>query len=492
MKDDSWNRGGQMAQRRNAISARHGWLLAIVPALMLGVLLWREVWDVDIFWQLKLGEMILADRAPVSQEPFAVTHLGEPLNAVAWLGQAAFAAVRQAWGWTGLRVFDALCWCGGFWAVAAACRRSGARAMPLSLALLLAFGAALPAASIRPQSFGALCFGLLLALLKLELRAWQTVMLGTILLVAWQNLHPSVSIGIVALAAHAMAGWAVWLRDKTQPRPLAATMLVPIAALSVFATPDGVGILAVSARNAQASIAVGASEWLPLWIEANRENAVPILLVTLVAAFAAWRDRRAVSWPDLAVMLALLVLMISAYRFVLFWAVATIPVIAGRGRTPEKFGRASWLPVLGVVAVAVLAPAIRPTRFSDNLPMTAVARLAQTDAAGTIITEPEFAGVLIDAGYPRWRVSLDGRYYRYTDEEWQRYGAMLDGSYRLRAIERLYRPAAFVLRPSHSVALSNELDRPNSGWRRIYRDDGAAVWLPRRVSPRVIPAPTRR
>ncbi|WP_159866071.1 hypothetical protein [Novosphingobium sp. 9U] len=459
-----------------------GWLLALVPAACLCVLLLRPVWDVDIFWQLKLGELILAKGGPVHSEPFAVTHLGQALPSVAWLGQAVFAWVRQLGGWTGLRLFDALCWCGGFWAVAAVCRRSGARAGGVALALALSFLAALPAASIRPQTFGALCFGLLLALLKLQLRTWQTLALGTGLLLVWQNLHPSVSIGALALAAHAAGGWTAWLRqpssqDRSAP-PWSSTWLTPIALATMFATPDGLAILAVSARNAQASIAVGASEWLPLWTPANFSNAVPVLVLTLVALRLAWRNKERVIWSDLAVMLALLAATVTAYRFVLFWAIATIPLVAMRAARRDAPRPQRWAALLGVALVSVLTPLIRPTHFSDNLPLAAVARLQAAHVRGTIFTEPEFGGVLIDAGYPRWRVTLDGRYYRYTDGEWSRYGDVLAGTYTLRQIERRYRPAAFLLRPSHTTALCNALDRPGSGWRRIWRDDGAAVWVP--------------
>src|SRR3546814_5999997 len=58
------------------------WLLALVPAAMLLSLLLRRVWDVDIFWQLKLGELILARHGPVRTEPFSALHLGEPLTTI--------------------------------------------------------------------------------------------------------------------------------------------------------------------------------------------------------------------------------------------------------------------------------------------------------------------------------------------------------------------------------------------------------------------------
>src|ERR1700760_5200201 len=66
-------------------------LLALVPAALLLVLLRRPVWDPDIFWQLKLGELILGSGGPLASEPFAALHIGEPLPAVAWAGQGGIA-----------------------------------------------------------------------------------------------------------------------------------------------------------------------------------------------------------------------------------------------------------------------------------------------------------------------------------------------------------------------------------------------------------------
>jgi len=454
---------------------------ALVPAAMLCLLLLRPVWDVDIFWQLKLGELILANGGPILREPFAAAHLGEPLPAVAWAGQALFAAARQAGGWTGLRLVDALCWCGGFWAVAAACRRRGSSAGATAVALGLGFIAALATASIRPQSFAALAFGCLLALLKLKLRPWITIALALPLLVAWQNLHPSVSLAAIVLAAQAAGGWAAWARDRTRARPWAPTLLIPAAIAAMFATPDGFAILAISARNAQASMAVGASEWLPLWLPANWNNAVSVLVVALLSLGLVRRHFARVEWGDLAAMLMLLAMTALAYRFVLFWAIATVPVIAtaATANVAQWNARPLWGAPLAVALVAAVTPFVKPTHFSENLPMAAAAKLAETRLAGTVFTEPEFGGIAIDTGYPRWRVSYDGRYYRYTDEEWARYGDILAGNYRLRAIERRYRPVAFLLRPSHSTALSAELDRRGSGWRRIWQDEGSAVWTRR-------------
>lgn len=455
------------------------WCLVLAPAVILAGLLMRSVWDVDIFWQLKLGEMILARHGPIVSEPFAASHLGEPLPAVAWLAQAVMAGVRLLGGWNALRVFDALCWMGGFCAVAVACRWKGAAPWAVLLALLVCVIASLMTASIRPQSFASLCFGLLLALLRLELRPLSTVALAAPLLVLWQNLHPSVGVACVALAASAAAGWYGWWREKGQPTPLTITALLVVAAAAMFATPDGFSVLAVSARNAQASMAIGASEWLPVWSKANWLNSLPILCVAAVAVrFAAHHPQR-VKLSEVAVALALFVMTAMTIRLVLFWAIALLPVVARAASEPVP-GRMSiprWTAPAALLAAALVSPIVRPTHFDETLPMAAIERLKQERVRGVIYADFPYGGPLIDASYPAWLVAYDGRYYRYTPEEWQFNGGVEAGKLGLSDILRKWRVAAFLLKVSHNTPLAAELANA-ARWRRIWDRDGIVVYVP--------------
>lgn len=461
------------------------WLLAFVPSAMLLALLLRRVWDVDIFWQLKLGELILARHGPIRTEPFAALHLGEPLSSISWLGQAVMAEVRLLGGWGLLRVFDALCWLGGFWAPAAACHKRGAPLRAVMLALALAFFAALPTASIRPQSFAVLCFGLLLALQHLKLRPLATIALGGALLVLWQNLHPSVSVGIVAMTALAVPGWLHRLRGRTAAVPWMPTVLALIGCAAVFATPDGASVLEVSARNAEASMAIGASEWLPLWIPANHVNAIPIVGVALLAARLVLRHRKRFDAGELAVALVLLVMTLTAYRFVLFWAVSMVPVIARAAASPQAPGEREFLPrgaiVVPVLLVAALGPLLLPTRFVPSIPLAAIDRLKREHLHGTVYGDFPFGGAIIDGGYPAWRVAYDGRYYRYSSDEWKYNGGIENGYVPLVDIVRKWRPVAFVLNASHNAPIAGELARSRN-WQRIYTRDGMVVYVRRRQS----------
>jgi hypothetical protein len=462
-------------------TARLHLLLALVPAAMLLVLLRRQVWDVDIFWQLKLGELILDRGGPLPGEPFAVLHIGEPLPAVAWAGQAVMALARRIGGWDFLRVFDAACWLGGFGAVAIASRLRGASLLAVAIALSLAFLAALPTASIRPQSFGCLCFGLLLALQRLELKPVLTIALGTPLLVAWQNLHPSVSVGVAAMGFATLPGAAGWLRGRNA-LPVVPMMLGLIGVGAIFATPDGISIIATSATNAEMSTAIGATEWLPLWSPDNRSIAVPIVVVATLAGWLLVRQRR-FDMVEIAIALGLGLMTLAAYRFVLFWAVAMVPVIA-RAVTPSVAHpeRSAVVTVLAsLLVVAVATPLIVPTHFAKTLPLAAVQLLRDHHIRGTVYGDLLFGGVIIDTGYPDWRAAYDGRYYRYSSEEWRHYFDIEGGIAPLADVVRRWQPAAFVLSTRRNAPIAEELAHSKM-WQRVYARDGIVAYVPRKAS----------
>lgn len=448
---------------------------------MLAVLLQRPIWDVDIFWQLKLGEMILMRGAMVGQEPFAATHLGEPLPAFAWLGQVIMAEVRLLSGWTGLRIFDALVWLGGFLAIAIACRRRGDGAAGVALALGVAFYVALPTASIRPQTFAVLCFGLLLALLRLDLRPWRTTALAVPLLLLWQNLHPSVSVAAVVLGTYAAIEWLRWLRRQGAP-PWERSLLAVFAGAAMLATPDGWSAIAVSGWNAQASARMGVSEWLPLWHAINTSGVLPIVLAGAIAAWFVARHRR-VDPRELALALVLLAMTVLATRFVVFWALAMIPVIA-RGVVPPRTTEARiprFAAPLLLLVTALSVPLLRPTYFAETIPMAALQKLRAAGVTGTVFTHVPWGGPAIDIGHPRWRVAYDGRFYRYTREEWDFYRAIGKGKAPLAEVLRRYDPAAFVLEPEWNASLIAEL-RAAPGWQQVSAD-GVAVVFRRTAAP---------
>lgn len=453
------------------------WALAFLSAFVLTVLLLRPIWDSDIFWQLKLGELALSHGGLIRTEPFSAHHLGEPLPSVGWLAQILSAKLRLLTGWTGLRIFDAVCWLGGFLCVAAACRRRGSSAAGLAVALAVAFYIAFPTASIRPQTFAVLIFGIILAMLQLELKPWRTLQIAAPLLLLWQNLHPSVSLAAIVFGTYAAVDWIKFFLSKQQP-PWEMTILAALSVGAMFATPDGFSILRISADNAASATAMGVTEWLPIWHPAMHASIQSFALASAAVAGAGVIAYRRIDPRALALALAILGLIALANRFVVFLAISIIPVIARALTRPGNPSASLGLqtPLLLLVA-AISTPLQFPTQFKKELAVDAVQALHKQAGPGVVFSHPPFGGALIDVGYPGWQVAYDGRFYRYTPEEWRFYKDIDQDKVPLTEVERRYHPVAFLLNPQWNSSLISELSAsPN--WRRIWSDDVAVGFVP--------------
>ena len=458
--------------------------LSFAASGMLFLLLLRPIYDVDIFWQVKLGELILANSGPVPAEPFAATHLGEPLPPIAWLGQAVYAEAWLLGGWPALRIFDALLWVGGFWVIALALRMRGTSPVAVLAAVGIGFMAAMPCASLRPQSFAALGFGATLALVRLDWPLVRTLVVATPLFVLWQNVHPSVSVAAIALAAMAAAGWIRYFLKTRPDAPWKTTGLTLLAAAATFATPAGFSILAVSAYNARASMALGVNEWLPPWASSNGRAGLTLAPGVSIAIWLLIRQRERIAWEELAPAVVLLAMTLTAHRFALFWGIAVVPVVArilatNRSEERSQHPRLSAIALTSlafVVAAIGLASLVRPTHYHKSLPLLGIEKLKDSGVTGTIYGYYAWGGLLIEAGYPDWKVAFDRRYYRYTPDEWERYASVVRGEVGLAELERIYQPCAFLLRPGADDQLIAALRR-DAGWREVHADQNCVAFV---------------
>lgn len=455
-----------------------------MPLLACCLLLARPVSDVDIFWQLRLGDIMLDTHRLVGSEPFAATHLGAPLVPISALAQVLLAAARRLGGWAFVQWIDALAWTGGFFAAGLAARARGAGAAQLALALLVCLLMALPFAGVRPQSFAVLGFGLLLLLLRVDWPPRRVLIAATALLVLWQNLHPSVSLGLAYLAMRAAIGWSLWLAGHRPAPPRIETLLLPIAGLALLATPAGLAVFDVAALNTRMSLAMGATEWLSLLDPQNRPFLPALLVLNLIALAILWLRRREIDLAELGGALCFLVLALVAGRFLLFWALALVPVLAGRqGAARPSDAAAIGLFVAGAV-VAGIAGAIRPgPRIAPDLPVAAAAALARSGINATVYASYPFGGIVADGGWPRLTVAFDGRYYRYSAAEWALCRDAMAGRASLDALERRYHPVAWLLSPDLDRPLIAALRAQPGHWREVSAEPSGVLFLAVRSRP---------
>ena len=459
-------------------------LFWLVPVAIAWAICRNTISLADLGWQLQLGRLMMA-QGPFLREPFVATHLGEALVPNAWLAQIGYAHVLDAIGWKGLRALDAVIWLAGpILAIMPALRRA---TRPLSLLVALAIGlaVALPSATIRPQSFASLGFGLTLVMLY-QVRSWRTALaVGLPLFVLWQNLHPSVPIAALTIGAVAALRWVRHGLGQGD-RPLALTVLALVAGVAVLATPAGFAIIAFARTNAMASHAFGATEWLPLWDPYQRYALCTVLASGLVVLAVAIRHRHTVTDGEVVPVLVTFAMAMSAERFMLFYAIAIIPLLARMtiGSAPPRthslrrigIGLATCAAL--VVAVSLWLP-VRPERANGR---AVFAALAHTAPHGVVFTDPVLGGAVIDGGYPGWTVAFDGRYYLYRSDEAALSNRTNSDPGTLDTIERRYHPCAYALIQASSPALVRALAAQPAIWRRAY-DNGTSVLFVRTDRP---------
>lgn len=453
-----------MAQASRGPALVSEFILSGLPVMMAVALTLRPDTLSDLGFQLKLGQLMAENGTPYLQEQFAVRHLGEPLIPNAWLAELIYNLVNQAGGWLALRALDILIWLSALLIAALPAWKRGERPMAITVALAIGFAVALPTANIRPQNFAALAFSLTLLLLQEVRTGRASVLLGAPLFVLWQNLHPSITL------AAAVTGTAAVLYRASGRNPWPAAVLCLVAIASTFATPAGYSIVAVAAYNTKASLLAGATEWLPLWHPINRPFLLATLLSASVVAIVAVKYRPPL--VEVAPAVVTFVLTLLAARFILFYAIAIIPVLA---RMPIGQPAPFRHPSLALICAAPLALVLTlaPSRLVEMLP--ALPRLAP---GSVIYADPFFGGELIQRDF---RVAQDGRFYLYGEAELNTFKRTGTDPATLAETDAAYTPSAYVLMRLRSPALIRALET-NPHWRRDFSDRTKVIFTRQNAS----------
>jgi type IV secretory pathway protease TraF len=435
----------------------------------------------DLGWQLQLGRM-MAQAGPWLRESFVVSHLGEPLMPNAWLAQIVYAWMLDRTGWTGLHALDVALWVSGPLVAAIPARLRPAQGLALALALFVAFVVSMPTASLRPQSFASLGFGLTLVAMH-RVRSWRTALLwGVPLFVVWQNLHPSVAIAALTIGGTAAVQW-LWHFLGRGDRPIGLTVLALIAGAAVFATPAGVEILSFARINAAASLAFGATEWFPLWHPFHRGELLLVLASAALVAFAVAQQRGAMPAREWVPAAILFVVTLVVARFMMFYCIAIVPPLARldlRGTVLPRTGLRGVLAGCGLAVLAAMAVCLTMPFVPGHGPDRALfAALSARRHQGTVFTDPTLGGAVILDGFPRWQVAFDGRYFLYRPDEIALYWRSATDGGVLLDTERRYHPTAYALVIPSSAALVRELSARPQTWDRAF-DDGQNVLFVRK------------
>ena len=83
---------------------RYGMLLATVWMAAVVLLQFEPLNDVDIYWQVRLGQLMLNQGHLVTADSFTFTHAGSVVPCVGWLAQIIFASLYNLGSWRAVQI----------------------------------------------------------------------------------------------------------------------------------------------------------------------------------------------------------------------------------------------------------------------------------------------------------------------------------------------------------------------------------------------------
>jgi hypothetical protein len=405
-------------------------LLAIVAAAGGVLLATKPVADPDIWWHVRLGDLIRSSGVP-GRELWSYPILGDPWHPTAWLTDVALSSLHAAGGWRAIVIFKVLASAG----ILLLLYRQvvpRARAEISAVVFVIALASVGVFFSERPQVLSFLLV-LLVGPWAVRLattghwRAWPWVAITYL----WCNLHGWWVLGPALLGLGALS-WVVQSRfSRSSLHTVAkAAGTGVIAVIATMATPVGPALtfqpLAVH------SIAPEITEWQPTSLLGNAPLGYTLLLLCLIVSWAVKPPRQAGLW---VFCLGVVAFSFVAVRNVAPATLVLAPILAQvagaafgpwlerrpESRVPVWVGVAAATLTAALVATAAFArPAVEPT-----IPWRIVHQLNALPAPKHVVTDFMVSG-LITGEVPSASVAMDTRVDNYSESYAHRYLAMLE------------------------------------------------------------------
>jgi hypothetical protein len=449
--------------------------------------------SVELAYQVRAGDLMLASRAVLATDPFTFTAQGDPWLHQQWGASVLLALVHGLAGWGGLVVLRVALFATTVGLVLVATRR-WLPARPAALLALVGFIVASPSLGLRAALFGILLFAAIVAILAWRDRRPAAVWLVPVLVLAWANLHGSFFLGPAAVA--------LALVDDLVARRPDVRRLAIVLALAVVAsclTPFGPGVWSYAlgfATNGEYARLV--PEWQrtsPL----SMSGALFYLSVAggVVVLVAARRGGVFPRWPALASIAALAIVGAYAERGVAAWAVgapaALAPIVAALGEgaevvpaaEPRGRRRLNALAVgLLVVAVAGLQPIWRsgdakagPEGLLRDAPTGLAAALADLAGPTDRAVVPQRWASWFEWAAPGVPLLVDSRVEVVPAAAWIDYATIAAGGEKALVALQGNTVTVVVVDAALQSALGIALRTPGAGWRLGYEDADGQVFV---------------
>jgi hypothetical protein len=412
------------------------WLVVVLGAI--AVMELAQVPNaVDLAYHLKVGELIVAERAVPRTDMLAWTTAGQPWLDQNWGAQVLLYGIWRVGGFPLLTVVNAVSAVATWGLVAAACRRRTADLRLIAAAVLAGYLAAAASFLARPQLFSLLLFAAELYLLEVARTRPRVALVIPLLMPLWANLHGAFVVGVGLLVIEAAA--AAWRRDRPA---VARWLLVTVASVAgLLVNPWGARVLAYAVPFPSNRTVTGiVSEWGPATLRHPAGllilAAIAVLVVALVRAPAPGRAPE-----QLLRMGGLAVLALWAVRAGAWFGLA-LPVALcafARQRPPRPAEDDRGTPVVTglvlavlVVALVVASPPVAGALDRSRADLTAAPGpaadwLAANPQPGRMFNWQPWGSYLEFRLGPRTQVAFDSRIELVPAGSWDDYLAVTRG-----------------------------------------------------------------
>ena len=439
----------------------------------------------DIWWTLKLGELLAAGRSVAAEDVLTFPpHAAGYLNAQ-WLSQLWYYGISRTLGLEGVVLANAVQVTAAFGLVL---HLAWQRCRDLRVAALCTLAGSMAAATNlnpRAQTVGLLLFAGNLWLLHARGRGlWRLPALAA-LAALWANVHGSFWLAPL-LALLAMPGGRV--------RFLA--LAVGLECLAFVANPHGLEIIRyVGSVVTNPTIRSAITEWQPPTVGELSTGAFFASLA--FTALLTLRGRSPIRVPDLLLIAAFAILGLLAVRNLVWWGVAIPPIWAGSitaapavrpewpGRRQYHYVNAAFTLLLAAFMVGCLPwvkahnpllPAARRALIAEDQPVGAADHLAaQGLLPSRIFAFQPWAGYLEWRLWPDHQLMVDGRIELRPGSVWEDYALASAGDLSWQARLDKYGISVLVISRRAQGELLGRVEQ-TPGWTRLYEDALAAIY----------------
>ena len=465
----------------------------VIVHLLLFALASRVAIDSDMWWHIRLGQLIAETGEFVYADSFSHTKTGELHKNHSGLAQLLMVACWRAGGHLGMTLFTAALAVGGMHFV----YRAGRGSIYMQ-GFVLVLGGACAAAfwSPRPQMFTFLCAAILLFMLRrLQAREDAPLWPLPLLLWVWGNLHPGIIVGYVFVAGFVLGEW---LKNRIGAGGLATPVLRRLCAFSLLSlallplNPLGLSVYAIPFETlAIAGLRDFIQEWKsPDFSQPVTWSFIGLAIVLLCSGLAS-RRRFDLSAGILA--LGTLLMALYSARHLSLFAITAVPMISAhlddfltrkRWTLPRRTAEAPFRVALNLVLISLVALGalgqvghVSNARTIEralalNYPLGALEFLKPETAEGKLFNSYNWGGYLILRA-PDLPVFIDGRTDLYRDFLGEYASAAFGASEWRGVFSRHDIGIALIESGSPLAAVLNAA----ADWQLAYQDAVASVFL---------------